>query len=154
MEASDNSILSLPCPVILGSAFWLPFLSDTVALVASFHSTTMSFFPAALVSLAVEKFRGGVFFWEDVCGDGFSNAKSAVLRYFYFCVILHLFATTVLAWIQLHRCSFVRLKGLDAVEESLHRLVILKFRGFAPAMKSLGYFNAHVFPIGVASEGL
>lgn len=93
-------------------------------------------------------------FWEDVCGDGFSNANSAVLRDFYFCVILHLFATTVLAWIQLHRCFFVRLKGLDAVEESLHRLVILKFRGFAPAMKSLGYFNANVFPIGVASEGL
>ena len=49
---------------------------------------------------------------------------------------------------------FVRLKGLDAVEESMHRLVILKFRWFAPAMQSLGYFNANVFPIRVTSEGL
>ena len=48
----------------------------------------------------------------------------------------------------------VRLKGLDAIEESLHRLVILKFRWFASAMKSLGYSNANVFPIRVTSEGL
>ena len=124
-----------------------------VALVASFHST-MSFFSAGLVSLVAERLRGGEF-WGGCLGDGFSNSKQCCCKR---CLFL-CYSSSFLEYLppcldSVTPLFCVRLKGLDAIEESLHRLVILKFRWFASAMKSLGYFNANVFPIRVTSEGL